>query len=32
MGDLYRSIQDLLHRLGVTANYTGFFQTALAVH
>ena len=25
-------IHDLLYRLGVTANYTGFFQTALAVH
>ena len=27
VGDIYA----LLHRLGVTANYTGFFQTALAV-
>lgn len=25
-------VYDLLHRLGVTANYTGFFQTAFAVH
>lgn len=31
MGNPYTSINDLLYRLGVTANYTGFFYTACAV-
>lgn len=31
MGSSYRNIHDLLYRLGVTANYTGFCQTAYAV-
>lgn len=31
MNDKLTAIYDLLHRLGVTPNYTGFFQTAYAV-
>ena len=31
MEDLLSEIYDLLYRLGVTANYTGFFHTAYAV-
>ena len=30
--DVASEIYDLLFRLGVTANYAGFFQTASAVH
>ncbi len=32
MNDILAEIYDLLHRLGVTVNYTGFFQTAYAVY
>ena len=31
MGNPYTNINDLLYRLGVTANYTGFFYTAYVV-
>lgn len=31
MKDKFSNIYDLLYRLGVTANYTGFFHTACAV-
>ena len=29
---MLKEAYDMLYRLGVTANYVGFFQTAFAVH